>query len=508
MNKLTSTFALVRNVIRPSWIGALGLILLCLFVGALMPIYVALMNGQAGRVVAFPAALIFTLLLLYDRKLTLLLIILTRASGDYFLTLTKFALAGMQIGVGGLINAMVIMIAILLIFEKPNEVPRKNYLMWAPFLIIALFGVMISPDKSGAIRSWLGQLSSFAMFVSAFHFVHNKDDFNRCLRIVLWSAMLPIAIGLFDLATHRATTVIDEPSEGFRVSSTFGHPNEFAFYLSLIIGLTFYKMKTLTGKDSFRNGIVLWCYLMLLFFMLVLTKTRSAWISTLLGFILYAVFFERRYLLYIFVLGVIALFIPGVADRLSDLGAGNQVVTYAKLNSFAWRVYLWQSGLNWMTPQHYLFGYGFTAFHFYAPTFFPLANNINWDAHSAYVQLIFELGGIGLLSYAWIYYNVMLQLVWLLKWDRMTSFFVIVVVLNYLICSASDNMLDYLSFNWYMWFTAGMACAYVRGFPTVAPARRNPVPPISGSVGMLRPVGRAAVDHAPRASSFKGKSPE
>jgi O-antigen ligase len=497
--------ASVRGLFRPAYLAIAALIAFCLLIGAAMPIYVGLMDGQPSRLVAFPAALIFTLLLLYDRKMTLLLIILTRASGDFFLSLTKFSLAGMQVGVGGLINAIVILIAILLVFEKPQEVPRKTYLMWAPFLLIALYGVVISPDKSGAIRSWLGQLSSFAVFIGAFHFVRSKEDFHFCLRVILYSAILPLLMGFFDVATHRVSAAGVDEGEGLRVASTFGHPNEFAFYLSMVVGLAFYKLKTLGKENRFRNSIFLTTYLLILLVMLVLTKTRSAWFATLLGFVLYAIFFERSYLIYIFGLGVVAMLIPGVADRLADLGHGNEVVTYARLNSFAWRVYLWQSGLNWMSIEHYPLGYGFTAFQFYSPTFFPIAGKTNWDAHSAYVQLLFELGGIGFMAYIWLYYKVLRQMVSMLRFDKLGAFTVIIVIVNYLICSASDNMFDYLAVNWYLWFTVGIACAYVRANPQPVVRRVPKFAPPGASLGAIYPVSGTA--RAPSAS-LKGNGRE
>jgi O-antigen ligase len=161
-------------------------------------------------------------------------------------------------------------------------------------------------------------------------------------------------------------------------------------------------------------------------------------------------------------MGVIALFIPGVADRLSDLGQGNEVTTYAQLNSFAWRVYLWETALQWMTPIRYIFGNGLQSFKEYSPIFFPLAGKVNWGAHSVYVQWLFELGAIGILTYIWLYYGALRQLKKMLKIERLGAFFLIVVVLNFLLCAISDNMFEYLSFNWYLWFIVGAGCALVR----------------------------------------------
>lgn len=428
--------------------------ILALLIGAAMPIYVDLM-GQA-KLAAFPALLVFAFLLLYDRKLTLMLIVLFRSSGDIFLEQTRFSLGGYQIGIGGLINACVILTALLLALEKPEVVSKNNIIAWAVFLSVALFGVLTAPVKSDAIRSWLSLLSYFAIFASAFYFIQTKEDFKFCVKIVLWSSIIPVLYAFIDIALNGSHV------EGFRLQSTFSHPNEFSFYLTLVISLVFYMLKSVPIDERSGQRIFLALYFLLLLGLLILTKTRSAWLACFLGFALYALFFDRSYFLYLTVLAVVGVFIPGVAERLSDLGQGNEITVYAQLNSFAWRVYLWKSALQWTMPAQYIFGNGLQSFKEYSPIFFPLAGRVNWGAHSVYVQLIFELGLVGLGAYLYIYYGIFRELASMLKFDRLGAFFLIVVVINYLICAISDNMLDYLSFNWYVWFIVGAGCAFAR----------------------------------------------
>jgi len=43
--------------------------------------------------------------------------------------------------------------------------------------------------------------------------------------------------------------------------------------------------------------------------------------------------------------------------------------------------------------------------------------------------------------------------------NRLGAFLLVVMVLQYLIVSASDNMAAYLAFNWYFWFMLGAGCA-------------------------------------------------
>ena len=456
--KLPGSIALpdfIRNPFRPTYvIVALAMLVAC-FLGLLTPIFVALTDGKLSKVVALPAGMLFGLMLLYDRRASLLLIILLRSSADNVLELTRLNMFGYALGVGALINGCVILIAMLLVFERPRVTPGSAYAAWVPLLISIAIGVVMSPVKGDAIRFYLSVLSYFMVFIAAYHCVNDRAQFRQCLRVIVWSSLIPVLYSAVDVALHHG---VGE----FRLQSTFSHPNVLAFYTTTVIAVAFYLLKTQPPGPLTRDKVFLSCYLVVLLGVLVLTKTRSAWAAVAFSFALYALLFERRYLLYMFVLGCIGLMIPGVLDRLTDLQQGNTVATYATLNSFAWRVYLWQTAMEWIKPATYVLGNGFQSFKEYSPIFFPFAGTTNFGAHSVYVQLFFELGAVGVLTFCWLYYRVLRELAKLVKLDKLAAFSLILVVVNFLICCFSDNMLDYLVYAWYMWFAVGAGCAMVR----------------------------------------------
>jgi O-antigen ligase len=435
--------------------GALAIALFAVLTGLAIPAFVGAVDGNPARALVLPALLLLGILLLYSRMLLLTAILLLRAGGDVFFDTTRVALGSMQIGVGGLINAFVILIAVLLVIEKPQLLPRKMFMLWLPFLLLGLCGVLLAPSIGDAVRLYLAQVSYCAVFVSAFYVVRTPDDFKRCVRIVLLSSVLPLLYGLADIALHGGVI----GPNGARLQSTFAHPNIYAFYLTLVVALGFYVLKSATYTLSRSARFGLSAYLLLLLAMLALTQTRSAWIACFGLFFAYALLFERRYLLYLLVIPVLALAIPDVRERVLELGTGNEVRQYAKLNSFAWRLYIWQSGLGWMRPSHYLLGYGVDAFAYHSPTFFPLAGKTHFGAHNLYVQWLFELGALGLLAYLWLFARLLWVLKRLLAVNRFGGFVLIALVLQYLAVSASDNMAAYLAFNWYFWFVAGAGCA-------------------------------------------------
>lgn len=445
---------ILKHPFRPVYL--LGALLVCAaaVLGAATPLLVDLMNGSLGKLLALPAALMIGLLIIYDRKLTLLMIIVLRASGDNVLELTRFSIGSYPLGIGGVINGMVILLAIMLVLEQPRNMPRRGYTAWWPFLLLTLLGLILSPERGEAARLFLTQVSYFAMFVGGYYCVRTREDFRAVLKLVMWSSAIPAVYAFVSMAMAGGHI-----GGEFRLKSTFGHPNVLAFYLTVVIALAFYLLKTLPANATMRVRVFMSLYLIVLLCLLLLTKTRSAWSAVGLAFGLYALIFERRYLIYMGVLGAIGLLIPGVGDRLLELGHGNEVTIYANLNSFAWRVYLWQTGIAYMHPLSYLTGNGLQSFIKYSIIFFPFAGKINYGAHSVYVQLLFELGVFGLVTFFWLAYSMLRQLWPLLKIDRLAGYTLMVLVINLLVCSFSDNMFYYLSYNWYLWFAVGAGCS-------------------------------------------------
>ena len=87
------------------------------------------------------------------------------------------------------------------------------------------------------------------------------------------------------------------------------------------------------------------------------------------------------------------------------------------------------------------------------------------------MQLLFELGVFGLVAFFWLAGSMMRQLWALLKLDRLAGYTLLVLVANLLVCSFSDNMFYYLSYNWYLWFAVGAGCAVcAHNAPAAPPA--------------------------------------
>ncbi|ADJ63495.1 O-antigen ligase family protein [Herbaspirillum seropedicae] len=436
---------------RSQWLLLAAAVLVSILVGMALPVAIALLGDSVGRLAALPALFVLGGLFLFNRKLLLLLIFLFRASGDIVLESTR---VGGGMGLGAAINGLIILIAFLFVVEKPKQLPRWMAVPWLVLLAVASAGVLISPDRVAAIKIVLSLCSYFAVFVCAFYVVRTPEDFRSMVKLMIASSIVPALYGIVATGLYGRGGLAN-----FRLQSTFGHPNILAFYLTLVISLGLYVLKSPFFRLTQFKRFALMGYMLLLFVLLLLTQTRSAWIASFMLMLLYGLMFERRYLIYLAILPMLAMLVPSVQERVMQLDSGNTVQTYAKLNSFAWRVYLWESGLKWMSPSHYLTGYGVESFPYYSQTFFPLAGTTKWGAHSVFVQWFFDTGLIGMLAYLSIFYMVLRKLMKLYRLDRLGAVILICTLVEYLVVSASDNLLSYLAFNWYFWLLLGMGCS-------------------------------------------------
>lgn len=438
-------------IVKPIF-SSFAILLAGMITGLGAVVHVSLVKGNPILVSALPFVLAMLLMLVLDKRKLFFLILFFRASGDLVFESSKFASG---IGIGGLINALIILIALLFVLERPSGLSRRIVSIWGPVLLVALAAIPHAPELKDAIRVFLALVSYGAIFTIAFYVVRSKADFERCITVILLSSLIPTLYAFVDIAQHAGMV----SGNDFRLQSTFTHPNILAFYLVLNISLLLYRLKTIMINVSQAWRWPLWIYMFLLLGLLLLTQTRSAWFGCLVIFAIYGLVFERKYLVYLLLLPMLALLIPSVRDRLLDLGSGNEYVQYAKLNSFAWRQLIWKASLEWMDWSNAVFGYGLNAFKHYSTIFFPLAGGIPRGAHNTYVQWYFETGMIGVLSSIWMCVRLFFTLKLGAKEDRLGTLIVITLLIEYLFFAFSDNMLDYLAFNWYYWFFVGAACA-------------------------------------------------
>uniref|UniRef100_A0A9E8CPF9 Uncharacterized protein n=1 Tax=Bosea sp. NBC_00436 TaxID=2969620 RepID=A0A9E8CPF9_9HYPH len=104
--------------------------------------------------------------------------------------------------------------------------------------------------------------------------------------VVLGSSLPPTLHAFVDIA--RGLSDFSD----FRLQSTFSHPNIYAFYLVLLLGLALYVRASRVVDVSQRIRLLVALYIPLLAVFLLLTKTRSAWGACGVMFLVYAISIE------------------------------------------------------------------------------------------------------------------------------------------------------------------------------------------------------------------------
>lgn len=394
-------------------------------------------------------------------------VLLTRASLDPVFTLTKLD-AFDEMGVGAAVNLAVLVVAAACVVTRPRVSPAPTLALWLPLLLVCFVSSRVAPDPVAAVRLLMLLATHAAFCLLAFYMVRDLADLRRFLLLIVAGSIPPTLYAGLQLALGWAVF-----EDGTRVFSSFPHPNIYAFYLMTILAVVL----TLTAGPRFslspllRRALVL--YVPVLLGLLLLTKTRSAWASAGLILLVYGLLFDRRTLLYFLGLPVALLAVPELAERLADLQQGNTVGAYETLNSYAFRLLLWQGAMTWFWDRP-LFGWGLASFGHYVAQFFPLPlQNDAIDSHSVYVQFLFETGVIGFAAYLWLYVRILAAIVRLIARGERWAWMLLAMTAGYLLMAYSDNMLYYLVPTWYMWFILGSACALRRRLSPAAGAARG-----------------------------------
>lgn len=436
------------------------------FFGLTSLVLVNLVGDHYTYLLSLPLFFVIAILFFADRHLFFLLVILARASLDAPLDSIKLG----SFGLGAVLNALVIIIAFLSMIEErsaPISDLKQLKTSWVIFLMLSFISLLYSPMFLPSIKTFLLYVSYASMLYLGTSLVKSESDFGKWMKAIFYSSVIPVTYGLYCLAFGGQGGLRLSVEEGLRLQSTFNHPNSLSFYLVLIITITFYVYKTKPGYFPPTVIKALPVYMITLLGLLLMTKTRAAWAACGLFFLLYGLIFERKFLIILFTTSLLALLIPDVQDRLLDLQQGTNwgATGYERLNSYAWRVKYWSDALNWMSVSHYIQGYGLHSFlHF--STSFGMGNahhlqTVEINAHSVYVLLFFELGTLGLLAFLFIIFSHLKALIRVYPYNKFLVFTVTVGLVEFLFECYSDNMLDYLNFDWYLWFLIGLTLKYV-----------------------------------------------
>ncbi len=306
----------------------------------------------------------------------------------------------------------------------------------------------------------------------------------RRLRIVFATV---VAVGVYPVyvGLHQLLAGQFQAKGGFHtVQGPFSFPNEYGFYLVILIMLAIVAAFELHGRLA-RAGSALLALLALV--LLQHTYTRSAWIGFALALLVLAVFRYRRLIvvgLIVFALSVVA--VPGavgsVQERFGDLSSQNASTSR---NSLDWRRGEW-GRMTHYGDQKPLTGQGFGSYQrltvaefgyqdgsFSTIQFNPGAGiaTVGFAAHNDYVKLYVETGVPGVVLWVLVLIGLIATAASAARLPELAPWGVAVAGLGlaFALMSVSDNIQGYgVPLAILFTLSAALAGAYRRSAP---PAR-------------------------------------
>jgi len=283
---------------------------------------------------------------------------------------------------------------------------RKIYYlhdMGFPILLFALACVIslaFSFDRSDSFRVLLFYITSllFLYVISADITTHER--MMKLLGFIYIAVLISALYAVYQRFTGVAVSAsltdltVNDGVPG-RVYGTLGNPNNFAEFLVIMTPLAAVfaaNIKRTWIRVPFCMGIVF------PFIALIMTYSRSGWISILLACLVFVYFADKKLIPAFFLLCIVAIpFLPeSVMIRIASLFNSHDT-------SDMFRLYVW-SGTKKMVESYFVTGIGLGPGSF--ALIYPKFANVHAlvgvpHSHMVYMELIIELGALGFISFMW-----------------------------------------------------------------------------------------------------------
>jgi O-antigen ligase len=276
-----------------------------------------------------------------------------------------------------------------------NHKTIKKELVIYPLLWVVMIGLAsvfsVKPDKS--MEVFVGYILFFAVYLSIVNFFNIYDIKILFLAISLSSTFVSL-FGIYqyffaDMDQLEAWVDVKLNSlVTARAYGTFGDPNSFAIYLSVVLFIILYRL--IVSKNFFQR-FVFSGMLMINTVAFLLTLSRSSWIGFIAGFIVIVILVGTKLLPIFLAAGLGSLFImPGVIfQRIMSVFKSSQD------SSMLYRESIWKASID-MIVDYWKAGIGMN----YQPfqivgTQYQMRGVFSLHSHNLYMQWVIEAGVLG-----------------------------------------------------------------------------------------------------------------
>ena len=284
------------------------------------------------------------------------------------------------------------------------------------YLIFAVFATLTSPK----LNSSLFVLLVYVVFILAYIMIMNtlttKAKWKSALSVFLISVFFISLYGIYQNFFMDSTTLSWVDQEMFgeistRVYATFDNPNVLGQYFIITIPLIFalFFLSEGMGQKLGWGAILATSFLCLIY-----TWSRGAWVGVMLGIMAFLLLRDRRWIaLGILAIAVMPFVLPeSIMQRLLSIGNLGD-------SSTAYRVSVWIASAR-MAMDFWALGVGFGSEAFASIYSVYALNGANFalHAHNFYLQLIADVGIVGLISYILIVMSALRDITYV-KSDKM-----------------------------------------------------------------------------------------
>ena len=278
--------------------------------------------------------------------------------------------------------------------------------LWMLLFAFAIgLAVVNAYDTGEALRVFCFYLSAFLFCVSLVGTVHNRGRLMSILGFIYLTLLLT---GLYAIVQRiqgvevSASLTDLQMNAGMpgRVYSTLENPNNYAEFIVLTFPVSLVFCFSIVDR---RWKTICTAALAVPVVALLMTYSRSGWVSFALAAVVFLALWDKRLLPLVVVAAVIAL--PILPDSIF-----NRILTIGNTadSSNAYRLYIWDSGLQ-MIRDHGLTGIGLGPVNFiplYAQYSDPAAS-VAYHCHMLYLEVWLEMGILGIVSFLMFYLGLM-----------------------------------------------------------------------------------------------------
>lgn len=227
----------------------------------------------------------------------------------------------------------------------------------------------------------------FIFYLTSYH-IKNKKNLNIFFNTFIFTNLIIGMVSLYQ--AFSSSYLINETN---RISSTLENSNNLGAYTILSIFIVFSAFLKANKKTT--KFLYLFVFLLQLF-NLIACQSRNALIALIIGALLFAILYDKRYLIITFVFPILIIIIPQTRIRFLEIFDPTQNES---------RIKIWKTALI-MIKENFPFGIGYENFQFLYQSYVNKYTDLQvWHSYQAYhphnifLKIQSELGVLGSISF-------------------------------------------------------------------------------------------------------------